>query len=219
VLSVAGVDGCRTGWVVARPGGAEVVVSFAEVIARLPPETVIALDMPIGLAAVHAAGGRDCDRLARRLLGPRRGASVFSPPPRGALGVRSLDEARARGWPATLQALNILPKIEAVDATMSPELQARVFETHPELAFLELNRGRALGRGKRTADGRAARWALLEEAGVVRPARPRQGESDDDLVDACALLWSASRIARDEAVRVPATPPHDDRGLRMEIWR
>lgn len=219
MASVAGVDGCRSGWVVVFRDQAEVVPTFAEVVAALPDDTIIAIDVPIGLEDRYAPGGRECDRLARRLLGRVRGSSVFPAPPRPALGARAMGTARARGWPVTLQALNILPKIEEVDAMMTPELQTRVFEAHPELCFLELNDGRPLLRNKRGRAGRDDRWALLERGGVVRPLRPRRGEAEDDLVDACAELWIAQRIARGHGVRVPDDPPRDGRGLRMEIWR
>jgi predicted RNase H-like nuclease len=52
---VAGVDGCRAGWVVAfaRPQGGEVrvriVSRFTEVIAAPEAPVVIAVDIPIGL--------------------------------------------------------------------------------------------------------------------------------------------------------------------------
>jgi predicted RNase H-like nuclease len=52
---VAGVDGCRAGWVVAfaRPQGGEVrvriVPRFTEVIAAPEAPVVIAVDIPIGL--------------------------------------------------------------------------------------------------------------------------------------------------------------------------
>jgi predicted RNase H-like nuclease len=39
----------------------------------------------------------------------------------------------------------------------------------------------------------------------------------DDLLDACACAWSARRIAEGRAVRFPADPPQDARGLRMAI--
>ncbi len=39
---------------------------------------IITVDAPIGLPEGALPGGRTCDRLARRLLGPRHG-SVFSP--------------------------------------------------------------------------------------------------------------------------------------------
>jgi predicted RNase H-like nuclease len=216
---LAGVDGCRTGWVVVTEGGAAVVPTFAAVLALLPEDAIVAVDVPIGLADRYERGGRECDRQARATLGPRRSSSVFPAPPRSALGARTLAAAQARGWPATLQALNLLPKIEEVDAAMTPQLQGRVFEAHPELAFYELNGGEAVVPNKRHADGRARRWALLESAGILRPDRPHAGEAEDDLVDACAELWIAHRLARSDAVRVPDVPPHDARGLRMEIWR
>ncbi len=218
MAAVAGVDGCRTGWVVARDGCADVVATFAAVLDRLPPDAVVAIDIPIGLPRNYAPGGRECDRLARRLLGRLRGSSVFPAPPRSALGARNLPTARDRGWPATLQGLNILPKIEEVDSVMSPSLQRCVFEAHPELAFFELN-GRPLATTKHDREGRRERWGLLAGAGIGRPERPRQGETEDDVLDACAAMWIGRRIADDRAIRVPACPAHDDRGLRMEIWR
>jgi predicted RNase H-like nuclease len=219
MAAVAGVDGCRTGWVVAWDGHVHVVPTFAAVLARLPPDAVVAIDIPIGLPSGYARGGRECDRLARRLLGRPRGSSVFPAPPRPALGARDLPAARDRGWPATLQGLNILPKIEEIDSMMSPSLQRRVFEAHPELGFFELNGQRPLATTKHERAGRVERWSLLAGAGITRPERPRRGETEDDVIDACAALWIGRRIADRRAVRVPTRPSHDDRGLRMEIWR
>ena len=219
---LAGVDGCRTGWVVVTENGAcsaAVLPTFAAVLGSLPDDAIVAVDIPVGLADRYERGGRECDRQARAALGPRRGSSVFPAPPRPALGTRTLAAAQARGWPATLQALNLLPKIEEVDECMTPALQVRVFEAHPELAFRELNGGEPVVPNKRHADGRARRWTLLAAAGIPRPDRPYAGEAEDDLVDACAELWIARRLAHGDAVRVPDVPPHDARGLRMEIWR
>ncbi|MCH8196421.1 MAG: DUF429 domain-containing protein, partial [Chloroflexi bacterium] len=49
------------------------------------------------------------------------------------------------------------------------------------------------------------------EVGTMR------GVGFDDLYDALALLWTAGRILRGEAERVPHDPPSDSRGLLMEI--
>ena len=51
----------------------------------------------------------------------------------------------------------------------------------------------------------------------MRPVRQSQIEPDDFL-DACVLAWLAGRIATGEAERLPAEPPLDAKGLRMEIW-
>ena len=44
------------------------------------------------------------------------------------------------------------------------------------------------------------------------------GWAEDDLLDACALLLVAERIARGEGRRVPDAPLEDAAGLRAEIW-
>jgi predicted RNase H-like nuclease len=212
---VAGVDGCRAGWVVVHDACARVHRDFAAVLAVLPVDAVVALDMPIGLVDEHEPGGRDVDRAARIQLGPKR-SSVFSAPPRCALGTRTLDDARRHGARLTLQTLNLLPRIEDVDRVMTPGLQARVFEVHPELSFAAMNGDRPVRAPKRSANGSKERRALLQRAGVAVPERPA-GAALDDLLDACALAWSASRIARGTARRLPDRPAHDARGLRMEI--
>src|SRR5712671_8049369 len=212
---VAGVDGCRTGWIVAHDGRATVQHDFAAVLAALPDDTVVAVDMPIGLVDEHEPGGRDVDRAARVELGPKRN-SVFSAPPRCALGSRTLGDARRHGARLTLQTLNLLPRIEDVDGVMTSGLQSRVFEVHPELSFAAMNRDDPVREPKRSAAGAKERRALLQRAGVVVPERPA-GAALDDLLDACALAWSAHRVARGAARRLPDRPAHDARGLRMEL--
>src|SRR4051812_9727643 len=97
-MFVAGVDGCKGGWVVAIldvTSGAttiSVVTTFADVLA-LPQPAVIAVDIPVGLLHAAVGGGRDCERLARPLLGPRRCSSVFSAPVRSALAAQSFAAA------------------------------------------------------------------------------------------------------------------------------
>jgi predicted RNase H-like nuclease len=215
VAPVAGVDGCRGGWVVVHDGGAFVRTDFVAVLAAVPDDTVLAVDIPIGLADRHEPGGRDVDRAARRHLGSKR-TSVFSSPPRSVLGARTLSEARRRGGRLTLQTLNILPRIEDVDAVITPQLQARVFEVHPELSFAAMNDGEPVLAPKRSAAGSRQRRALLGRTGVTVPACP-PGAAEDDLLDACALVWSARRVADGIARRVPDAPGRDGRGLRMEL--
>ena len=215
MVPVAGVDGCRAGWIVVHDGCATVHPDFAAVLAALPEDSVVALDMPIGLVDEHQPGGRNVDRAARVELGPKRN-SVFSAPPRCALGSRTLGDARRHRARLTLQTLNLLPRIEDVDGVMTPDLQSRVFEVHPELSFAAMNGDDPVRAPKRSATGARERRALLQRAGVVVPERPA-GAALDDLLDACALAWSARRVARGAARRLPHRPAHDARGLRMEL--
>lgn len=218
----AGADGARGGLLVATdaPDGA-LRLFRAEPAAVLGDATLAPLlvDVPIGLPE---RGVRTCDVVARRRLGPRR-ASVFPAPLRPMLAARSYAEAlalgRARdGRGLSRQAYQLLPLVRAVDAALSPACQHRIREGHPELSFALLAGG-PLAYAKHTVTGRALRLELLSEVfpdleGALR-AWPRGLWTD--VLDACALLWSARRWARGEALVLPDRPETDARGLRMEI--
>ncbi len=178
-----------------------------------------AIDMPIGLLDTATPGGRDCDRAARRLLGPRR-SSVFSPPIRRALTAANYAEAKVRNGGMTIQTWNIVARIAELDRLVTPDHP--VHEAHPELAFLHLSGGVPLAP-KRTALGRAERTALLAEhlPGAephLSGPRPR-GVAPDDVCDALVLCLTAARIAAATALCVPEGPvPTDARGLPMLVW-
>ncbi|MDX2088612.1 MAG: DUF429 domain-containing protein [Kofleriaceae bacterium] len=234
---VAGVDGCKDQWVVVlrhldtRALVGRVVPTFGDVLAVPERPRALAVDIPIGLPDVAVAGGRECDRLARTLLGARA-SSVFSPPSRRALkafanrrGYRAVSTANAvgpNGPRLSLQSYNILPKIAEVDALMTPALQRSVREAHPELCFAQANAGRPMKAAKKQPSGRSERLAVLRDLGFADPfalfgtPRPR-GVAPDDILDACITCWTAERIARSLAVAVPSSVPVDARGLRMEI--
>ncbi len=113
---IAGADGCKHGWVfVYKIDGkldAMVATTVREALDRLPRDTVLAIDIPIGLPK---AGDRPCCRQARKLLQARR-SSVFPVPVRACVAARTHDEAkemhyRADGRKISAQAWAILPKI------------------------------------------------------------------------------------------------------------
>jgi predicted RNase H-like nuclease len=232
---VAGVDGCRGGWVAvlmeAQPRTTlayhvRLCAHFAEVLSLAPKPAVIAVDIPIGLLDEPQPGGRECDRQARRLLGPRA-SSVFSPPARAILEATRYEQVRSHGL--SIQAFGILPKIREVDRLLTPELQHRVYEAHPELAFTSFT-GTPMQYNKKTHGGREERLRTLEQAPdrVFRELRhtfanalktyKHSQVAPDDLLDACILVCVAMRISDGQATRLPAHPPLDTRGLRMEIW-
>jgi predicted RNase H-like nuclease len=238
---VAGVDGCRAGWLavvrpLATPVGARVhlMPTFADVLNLAERPRVIAIDIPIGLPEVAMVGGRHADIAARARLGARRSA-VFAVPAR--LAVLEADYraacavARATSEPprsVSKQTFNLFPKMREVDALITPALQERVVECHPEVAFWALNGEQPLGAPKKTRSqahpaGLALRRFLLAQAGYslafLQAVRFKAHEAGpDDFLDACACSWSAARIASGRGVRFPAEPPVDGKGLRMEIW-
>lgn len=200
---LAGIDGCRAGWLaVTRDGGAiatRILHSDEELLALFATCLVVAIDIPIGLTD---DGPRLCDRHARRHLG-MRASSVFPAPIRSLLRMRDYAEANRHSRDVqqrgiSKQAWAIVPKIAQIDHLLQRhhELRGRVFEVHPEVSFAAWNR-EPLGASKHTSDGRSIRRALVTAHFGAIPPVPR-GASEDDLLDAFAALWSAERIARNE---------------------
>jgi predicted RNase H-like nuclease len=194
-MRLAGVDGCRRGWVAAveEPGGAiaaRVFESFAALSDALGEGAVIAVDIPIGLPDRSAVGGRGPERAVRPLLGGRQ-SSVFSIPSRAAVyagvdvAAHPEDGARYRhacavamatcegGRKVSKQGFYIFPKIVEVDRRLQEGLPSgqRVVETHPEVAFWAMNGERPLAepkkvKGKPFTAGLDERRALLIGAGL-----------------------------------------------------
>jgi predicted RNase H-like nuclease len=233
---VAGVDGCRAGWIVAlvktgskspQPPRVKLCSGFVDVLNLQPRPSVIAVDIPIGLLDVPKAGGRTCDQEARRALG-RRASSIFSPPIRTWLDAGSYEHVRSLGM--TRQSFGILSKIREVDRLMIPQLQESIYEAHPELAFCTLATGKPTRENKKTPAGREERLRRLEhvpgklfrtmrrDLAVVSDGFTRKQVAPDDILDACVLAWTAVRIAEGRAKRFPHHPGLDRKGLRMEIW-
>lgn len=237
---LAGVDGCRAGWVVAfvRASGDEarvrVIPRFDEILEAAECPAVIAVDMPIGLPERTGTGGRAAENAVRPLLGARQSA-VFSVPSRAAMAQTDYREACAAALATSepprkisKQLFMIAPKIREIDACLrdDPDAAARSFEVHPEVAFWQLNGERALTepkkvKGRAHAPGLALRRELLVAAGLSRDAvhgAPPSGAGSDDLLDALACAAIARRINAGTARSFPTPPPVDCYGLRMAIW-
>ena len=234
---VVGIDGCPTGWIavsITADGPLDPVVRtvtrFAELIDD-PENAILAVDMPIGLPDFIGPEGRGPERLVRQRLGERQ-SSVFSVPSRSAVMTEDYREACmvAAGTSnpprmVSKQCFHIFPKIREIDAAMTPALEARVFEVHPELAFWRLNGGAAMSLPKKVKSrpspaGLEQRRALLVRHGYLLEslARPPRGAGADDLLDASVNALIARRILRGEAESFPPEPARDARGLRIAIW-
>lgn len=231
---VAGMDGTKKGWVCVTFDGDSVsgfgVAHINDALTRLVDATAIAIDVPIGFRDTAEPGGRQCEKLARALM-PGRASSVFSSPCRAALAETAYPAASAvnrasceGGRGLSKQSHALFPKMREVDAALTPALQNRVFEVHPEVSFTELARSQGLRitAGKKTLSGRDQRTHLLETAGLRAAAlldrRSAFGAQPDDILDAAVAAWTAHRRLIGKAFSLPADPPLDARGLRMEMW-
>lgn len=247
---LAGVDGCKAGWIMVQRGpaggpAASVHASFVDLLAALPADAVIAVDMPIGLPDVSGKGGRGPEALVRPLLGQRQ-SSVFSIPSRAAVHAETAAFTTVEAWHeahrrasavamatsnpprgVSIQAFGIFAKIREIDTLLAsrPQLRGRVFESHPEVAFWRLNGGKAMAlpkkiKGAVNPAGMEERRELLSRHGYDRAflAQPApNGAAADDFLDAAAMQVIAGRIARGEAVSYPDPPLVDGRGIPVAI--
>lgn len=226
-MTLLGVDGCEKGWVVAEANQDLtdlhfwIAVTAQEFFTRLDKDTFAAIDMPSGLPVSRP---RACDLEARRVLSPH-GARVFPAPARAALGATDYRECCALNLTAlntklSKQSHALLSKIREVDDLMSPELQMRIREAHPEVTFATLA-GHSLKHSKKVVAGNIERWDILAKSDLwIDPSRMDSlREIDaalDDVLDAAACLLTAKRISEGRE-RVLGDRALDAKGLRMEI--
>jgi predicted RNase H-like nuclease len=236
---VAGVDGCRSGWLAvfldiagAVPPRLRLFPAFADILAVPEQPERVAVDMPIGLPDRIVGSGRAAEIAVRPLLGERQ-SSVFSVPARAAVmcddyrqacrvALASSDPPRA----VAKQSFALFRKIREVDALMTVELAERVIETHPEAAFHEANSRRPMSlpkkvKGRAREPGLEERRLLLKRLGFPTEflrERPPSGASADDLLDACISAIVAKRHLQGAAIAYPEPPARDSRGLPVAIW-
>ncbi len=240
MVLVAGVDGCKAGWIAAI-GPADgrnapvirVVPRFSDLFGGAAVPKIVAVDMPIGLPDHVIGSGRGPEQLVRRLLGERQ-SSVFALPARRAVAATDYREACALALAhsepprkVSKQGFHLFPKIREIDALLlaQPELCERIFEVHPELAFRTM-RGVPLAHPKKIKGvvnplGMAERQGLLRQAGIPEEAviaRPPRGAAADDLLDALAALVVARHIAAGRGRPFPDPPGRDSHGLPVAIW-
>ncbi len=232
---VAGMDGCPGGWIavmldvtgqhtpIMRP-----LRGFWDVLLTPERPEIVAVDMPIGFLEKAVRGGRGCERAARERLGPRK-SSVFSSPSRRALYTTSYEAACAANAKSgehapklSQQTYGLFDKMREIDARITPDLQSRVFETHPELCFTLMREGEPCAHSKKTSDGEHERIEALQKIGFDPEFLKTEtftpfGNVRDDFLDACACAWSAQRILFDAAEILPHEPARDANGLEMAI--
>jgi predicted RNase H-like nuclease len=211
---------------------ARVHPAFADVLDVYHDAAAIGVDTPIGLSEGEP---RQCDLAARKAISPRS-SSVFPAPDarliealtRTGAPVYTYTGALAHARELTSKGISrqtfyICAKIAEVNLAMTPALQQRIVEVHPEVSFWAMAGNQPMQHKKRRQAGYDERAGLLETRLDVSiwprkdafkaapPAKP------DDLLDAVVAAWTARRVAEGKAERLPNNPSEDRHGLRMEI--
>lgn len=215
-VTVVGVDGWRGRWVAATLSGRrvrwDVHDDFGDVL-DTHPDAVVAVDMPI----VSTDGPRPVDAAARTWLRDNGGSwqSVFLTPTTPTVASfesgRTHAEAmslRTPGTPGTsIQAWNLLSSMIDVRDALTRHPEATVVEAHPECSFRML--GAAVGvpiarTSKKTGLGVGLRLRALRTVLDLDLADAPADVPADDLLDACAVAWTARRYADDVHLTLPA---------------
>ena len=243
-FQVAGVDGCKGGWLVAivspvmessqtdapcvfKLKSLLVASTFTEVLSKTSDCKLVCVDIPIGLS--DGDKPRECDGMARKVLKGRRASSVFPSPIRQCLLAKDYTEANKislehSGKGLTPLSFAILDKIRQVDDVMSrrPEFQHRIREIHPEILFWALNHKQPMQHKKSRVVGREERIRLLapifpnvEE--IVAKARKPKEVAPDDILDAIVAAWTAGQAVIGKAKTLPEKPQLDSKGLKIEM--
>jgi predicted RNase H-like nuclease len=241
LFQVAGVDGCKAGWFVAvvlvtnegrqrdtprvfKLKRVLVASTFANVLSKTADCELVCVDIPIGLSDGKR---RECDLTAREVLGGQRASSVLPAPIRPCLSTNEYKVANAicrkfSGKGLSTQSFALLKKIRQVDDLMTPVLQRRVREIHPEVSFWVLNHKKPTRYKKTRLIGRNERMKLLapifsELERIVAEARKPKEVAPDDILDALVAAWTAGQVVLGKAETLPKNSELDSKGLRMEI--
>lgn len=234
-MNVVGVDGCKYGWIAIslKENLFWEVKLYSEINVLLKDykkSDVILIDMPIGLLS-ESKDERTCDREIRSYLGYPRGMSVFGIPSRGAIYANNYTEGNAlnkrlmnRG--ISKQLWGIAPKIKALDQYLINHkiIREKVFESHPELAFMML-KGTPMKHNKRKKEGYFERLEILKK---IYPKSEeiveytlnkylRKEVKKDDILDALVLAINAYLGKKLAFREFPDTKIYDHQGIQMVV--
>lgn len=202
-----------------------------------PASETVVVDVPIGLfekgdRIEDEPLVRECDRLARKVVGPRY-RSVFNPPAREVVkkaaenksyeAVKELNK-ELTGKGLTRQSYNIARGIAEVDSLFDNCIDEQLVEGHPEVAFAAF--GGEMSYSKKTAAGVHERVEALEtvEENAIKHARKicaliadeEHTVEFDDVLDALVLAYTAGYSKKDKHT-IPNDLETDTQNRPMQI--
>ncbi len=233
-MHTLGIDGCKGGWIAVEidgdgNGSVGVFDTIYRALIMHPTCDVMLVDMPIGLPdSLNPV--RECDTIARKLLGKGLASRVFDPPPRRALDFSFYEDACALcetilDRKISRQSFGIAPKIKELDDILRRhrDYVGRVREAHPELAFAAMNNRQAMRVSKKQKAGLQGRLQVLQRHyphardlfNYAKQSILRKDAALDDIVDAMALAIMARSAKRLRSI--PSDSRRDAVGLPMEM--
>ncbi len=227
---IAGIDGSKGGWVCVsgyennfKELKFEKLEKFHDI--KLKDFNLVLVDIPIGLDIDLKKGGRIVDKLARKELLTNK-SSIFNAPSRLVLNAKNYEEAnkinKSKGMGLSKQSWNLVKKIKEVDEYIRNSNKTIIFESHPEIIFQIMKRGKVSSK-KKNEEGIIERRNLLVKNGFDKVFLERNLSAkdnfykQDDFIDACSLFWSANRAIANSEVKIPNDTVLDSEGIIMQI--
>lgn len=227
-----GVDGTKGGWIAAILEELDLSIvrfyTIEDLCNSYPNASVVLIDIPIGLPE-SPADLRPDSLLRKSMKG--KASSVFSTPCRQALACGDYQKASAQNKKVLDRKLNkqsyaIIPKIKEVDDFIikHAEWQNRLLESHPEFAFMTLNKNQPVFESKKTKEGQQIRKDLLSrhiknlDQCLEQLAQfPKKQYPLDDVLDAICLAVIGRFGMCKGFLTIPEKPNLDPQGLKMQI--
>jgi predicted RNase H-like nuclease len=210
MTTIIGLDSCPYGWIAShinRSGSIEfnIIKNLSEILNLKEDISHIAIDMPVMLLNQE----RTVDGKARRLLG-KRSSTIFNAPVEDALNAAQYHEAslinfNLTGKKISKQSFNLFNKIKQVREFKDQNPKIKIYESHPELAFMALNKKKVILASKKTAQGKKLRLFLLNEIykqfnyKKIRNQFKKTVVNDDDILDALVVMYVGIKIYNNEA--------------------
>ena len=211
-----GLDGCKYGWITAqllkdKTIQLRIIKELDEINNITKESAIIGIDIPLEL---HKKGKRNAEKEARRILGSRA-STIFSSPSINTLQATSYIEAcrinyKETGLKISKQSWYLFWKIkQARKIYLDKTSNKTLYEIHPELSFMAMNKMEVIKESKKTIEGRKKRLDLIRhiypsfDFGIERNKFLKKDVADDDILDVLAVLWSTQKIIDNIASHVP----------------
>ena len=234
-MNVVGVDGCKYGWISINLKEnlfweVKLFSNIEELLDYYKTSDLVLIDMPIGLLN-KSKNERICDKKIRRVLGYPRGMSVFGIPSRAAIYCESYSKGNALNKKLmnkgiSKQLWGVAAKIKKLDQYLIKNklLREKIFESHPELAFMML-KGQPMHYNKRKREGYSERLELLKKiypqtdeiVNYTLEKYLRKEVKKDDILDALALAINAYLGNKLNLREYPEHEIFDEKSLQMVV--
>lgn len=232
-MRLVGVDGCRFGWVATSLSDACGVLfkNIRDLIAFYEDDTVFLIDMPIGLPSKSVE--RECENIARKELSAQRKSSIFPIPCRAAVYAETYEMANQINRNILQKGISkqtwfICSKIKELDDFLNhnKNIQSKIIESHPELAFHYLNHRNSMKFNKKSKAGQQERLYLLSQfsktvetiySNTIEKFK-RKDVAKDDVIDALCLTITLEEIIKHNILFEKTKADETNLGMNIHVF-